>query len=246
MPQQSLMDRNAAIPPYINEIPNDPTDQGTFPGTAIWPHQIAGWFQYKRGKWSIAPNFVVQSGSGYGSPTDTYGIDPRACAQNQAAAGVVPATSPQATACDFLTASASPFVTSGYLAIPNPFTGRMDTLGGLEQPWQGNIGALVHYDISPKLALNMTFANIYNWCWGGTKTAWSDAFGPSRYICGYAQNNFEFVGGAPGSGFFYGASPTDPANGPGATSLAPAFRFPFAPSSGYLPFQAYVQLQVKL
>ncbi len=245
MAQQSLLDRNAAIPPYINEIPNDPTDQGTFPGTAIWPHQIAGWFQFKHGKWAIAPNFVLQSGSGYGSPTDTYGIDPRACAQNEAAAGVVAATSPQATACDFLTASASPFVTSGYLAIPNPFTGRMDGLGQFDQPWQFDLGALIHYDISPKLAVNVTLANIYNTCFGGTSTAWQSAFAPNRYVCGYGANNFEFVGGAPGSGFYYGASPTDPANGPGATTQPPAFRFPFAPENGYIPIQVYAQLQIK-
>jgi outer membrane receptor protein involved in Fe transport len=244
MSQQELLDRNAYTSPYINEPPNDPTDQGSFPGTAIWPHQFAGWLQYKRGRWSIAPNFILQSGASYGSPTDTYGIDPRACGQNQAAAGVVSAGSGQALACDFLTASASPFVTSGYLAIPNPYTNRMDRLGQFEQPWQLNIGALIHYDISPKLAANLTLANIYNRCFGGSKVAWSNAFGPDTHICGYDQNNFEFVGGAPGSGFYYGASPTDPANGPGR--FAPAFRYPFAPVSGYLPFQAYLQLQIKI
>jgi hypothetical protein len=243
MAQQGLLDRNSFTPAYPNEPPNDPTDQGGL-STAIWPHQFAGWFQYKHGRWAIAPNFILQSGASYGSPTDTYGIDPRACAQNQAAAGVVSPTSAQANACDFLTASASPFVTSGYLAIPNPYTNRMDGLAEFQQPWQLNLGALIHYDISPKISANLTLTNIYNWCFGGTKTAWSNAFAPDTHVCGYGQNNFEFVGGAPGSGFYYGASPTDPANGPGA--FAPAFKYPFAPVSAYYPFQAYLQVQIKL
>jgi hypothetical protein len=250
MSTQPLMDRNGWYPTYPNEPPNDPTDQGG--SSAIWPHQFAGWLQFKQGKLAIAPNFVLASGSYYGSPTDTFGIDPRACVQNEAAAsapglgpGTVPVPAADAGYCDFLTAYASPYVQSGYLAIPNPYNGKMDTEGQYQQPWQLNIGALIRYDISPKVTANLTLTNIYNACYGGSNTKWSSAFKPSRYVCGYGQGNFGFVGTQPGAGFFYGASPTDPANG-SAINYPAAYNYPFAPYTAALPFQAYLELDVKL
>ena len=96
--------------------------------TSIWPHQINAWLQYKRGKWAIAPNVTLQAGSYYGSPVDIYGIDPRSCAQNEAAATTAQGTPvPGITAvtaqnCDFLTAGPSSFTggrngNSNYLCL---------------------------------------------------------------------------------------------------------------------------------
>jgi hypothetical protein len=206
--------------------------------------------QYRHGRWAIAPNLTVQSGPYYGSPTDVYGIDPRACGQNQTAATTAQGTpvaapgSPNALACDFLTAGATTFTPSGFLAIPNPFTGKMDNWAQYAQPWQLNLGAFLSYQVSPKITANLTLANLYNWCFGGSSTPWSTRFKPNTYVCGYALNNGAFVGGAPGSGFYYGASPTDPANG--STPYPPANNYPWAPVPGFLPFQAYLQLQIKL
>ncbi len=127
MTAQPLLDRNASYPVYPNEPPTDPNLNATGV-TSIWPHQINAWVQFKRGKWAIAPNFVLQSGAYYGSPVDIYGIDPRACGQNESVAttaqgapvpGITAAT---AQNCDFLTAGNTGFTSSGLLAIPNPYT----------------------------------------------------------------------------------------------------------------------------
>jgi hypothetical protein len=249
MSQQSTLDRNGYYPTYPNEPPNDPFDQGGF-SSAIAPNTFSGWLQYKRGRFAIAPNFELVAGGYYGSPTDTMGIDPRACAQNEAAATtptgapVEPATSPYAGNCDYLSLGPSTFVQSGQLAIPNPITGKMDAAGAFQQPWQLNIGALLRYDVSPRVTASLTLSNLVNTCFGGSSTAWSKAFAPSQWVCGYASNASSFIGTQPGAGFFYGAAGTDPVNG--TSPYAPAFNYPFAPVSGAIPFQAYLQVQVKI
>jgi hypothetical protein len=257
--QQPLLDRNGWYQPWPNEFPNAPNDQGGF--SAIWPHQINLWFQYKRGKLAIAPNVTLEAGAYYGSPTDVYGIDPRTCAQNESAATDVNGNSiPGLTAttsgfCDFLTAGPTPVTDSGYLAIPNPYTGKFDTPGQYQEPWQVNVGALIRYDISPKLTANITLTNIFNTCYGGTSTPWSSAFKPNRYVCGYDSNptgsagNFNYVGplsGQPGfgGGFFYGDSPGSISNG--SPVYSNVFNYPFAPLTAALPFNAYFELQIKL
>ncbi len=239
---------------YPNEPPLDPNLNGG--GTsAIWPHQINAWAQYRHGRWAVAPNITLQSGAYYGSPVDIYGIDPRACAQNQTAAttpsgAAVPGiTSATAGFCDFLTANNTNFTKSGYLAIPNPYTGTFDSEGKFQQPWQLNVGALLKYDISPKVTANLTLTNLFNWCYGGSNTPWSTAFKPNQWVCGYYGNNGNYVGplsGQPGygGGFFYGTSPGSVSNG--TPTYAQAFNYPYAPFSSALPFQAYLELQIKL
>ena len=252
MSQQASLDRNGWYATYPNEAPNDPTDQG---GTsAIAPHQFSGWLQWKHNKLAIAPNFQLIAGGYYGSPTDTYGVDPRWCTQNQGAATdtagnplAIPAGDAQNP--DFLSCGATGNTQSGYLAIPNPYTGRMDSVGQFQQPWIFNMGALIRYDISPKVTANLTLTNLVNTCFGGTNTPWSSRFKPNNYVCGYNQGNGNYIGptkGQPGfgGGFFYGDAPTDAVNGPGP--YAPAYNYPFAPAFGAEPFQAYLELQIKL
>ena len=252
MSQQGLLDREGYYPTYPNEPPNDPGDQGG--SSAIAPHDFSGWLQWKHGKLAIAPNFELISGTYYGSPTDTYGIDPRSCAQNESAAvdnngNPIAVSGAAAQNCDFLTAAASPYVQSGYLAIPNPYTGKMDSVGQYQEPWILNVGALIRYDISPKITANLSLASIFNRCFGGSNTAWSTAFKPNNYVCGYGQNNGNYLGATSnqpgfGGGFFYGNSPSDAVNG--GYPVAPAYSYPFGPSSGAEPFQAYLELQIKL
>ena len=249
MSQQGLLARDGWYQTYPNEAPNSPFDQGG--SSAIAPHVFAGWLQFKHDRLSIAPNFQLNSGTYYGTPVDTMGIDPRTCAQNEAAAvgtdGVTPVVSPTsayAGYCDFLSAGASPYVSTGQLAIPNPYTGKFDAVGAFEEPWQLNVGALIRYDISPKVTANLSLTNLFNTCFGGSSTPWNKAFKPSNWVCGYGNNAGGFIGTQPGAGFFYGASGSDAANG--GQPYATAFNYPFYPYSGALPFQAYLDVQIKL
>jgi hypothetical protein len=249
---QPLLDPTAYYDSYPNEPPNDPIDQGVF--TAIWPHQISAWIQYRHQKWAIAPNLTMYYGGKYGSPTDVYGVDPRTCTQNQAAAtdatgAPIPIPPSTAQNPDFQSCVVTPFTASGYLAIPNPYTGKMDTLGQYQEPWIMNLGALITYNFSPRVSANIHLTNIFNTCFGGSSTPWSTAFKPGAYTCAYLQNNTNYVGplaGQPGfgGGFFYGNSPTSAANG--SPNLPRPFLYPWAASNGAKPFQAYFELQVKL
>jgi hypothetical protein len=135
-------------------------------------------------------------------------------------------------------------VTTGQFAIPNPYTGKMDRLGAFDEPWQFNLGALIQYQVSPKVTANLSLTNLVNTCYGGTSTPWQKAFKPNRWVCAYYPNASSFIGTQPGAGFFYGASGTDAANG--TTPYARAFNYPFYPFSGALPFQAYLDVQIKL
>jgi hypothetical protein len=114
-----------------------------------------------------------------------------------------------------------------------------------------NIGAQIRYDISPKITAVLNVANLYTTCFGGSSTPWSKAFPPNRYTCEY--DNFyttSWTGTIPGEGFFYGASPNDPANG--TAGFPPEMQYPyqpiFAPNAGStaLPFQVYLEFLIKL
>jgi len=243
MSPQPLLDRNGWYPTYPNEPPNDPSDTAVG-STAIAPNVFAGWLQYKHGRFAIAPNFQLNSGTYYGYPTAIYGTDPRDCTANQAADGRVAATSPYATAADYLTCGPSLFTYSGYLAIPDPVTGLFDGIGAYREPWQLNIGAQLRYDLSQKVTATLNLANLVNRCFGGAKMPWSSAYAPNSIVCGYGVNTTNYLGATPGAGFFYGASPSDPANG--TAPVPKVYSLPYAPFSGGLPFQAYLQVQVKL
>jgi hypothetical protein len=120
----------------------------------------------------------------------------------------------------------------------------MDAVGAFQEPWQFNLGALITYQVSPKVSANLSLTNLVNTCFGGTNTAWQKQFKPGQWVCGYGANAGSFIGTQPGAGFFYGASGSDPVNG--GQPYATAFNYPFYPYSGALPFQAYLDVQIKL
>jgi hypothetical protein len=103
----------------------------------------------------------------------------------------------------------------------------------------------MHYDVSPRVAANLTVANLINACFGGSDTQWSQQFPPSGTVCGYSPNLFYI------SNFYNGTSPNDrAANG---VPLNPYFKNAFIPSYGDvnsfnypLPINLYLQLQVKI
>jgi hypothetical protein len=247
LPEQGLLNRTGWYDTYPNAPPEDAP--GFAGPSAISPNFFTGWLNYKSGKLAIAPNFVLSQGQSYGEPTAIYGLDPRTCADNQA--GANGATPPVAGAgaygqyANYYSCGASLATESGYLAIPDPYTGAFDGVGAFREPWQFNLGAMIRYEISPKVTATLNLANIYNRCFGGSSTAWSKAFPANNYVCGYADYNaYAWTGTQPGAGFFYGASPTDPANG--TQPYSSALSYPYNTLSGGLPFQAYLQLQVKI
>ncbi len=241
MAPQPAMDRTAFYPMYAS-VP--PSDAPATSSTAISPNVLAGWVQWKHDRLSIAPNLTLAEGVSYGSPTDLYGLDPRVCSQNQAQIGVVGAGSPYAKDAAPYSCTSSLATTSGFLAIPDPYLGRFQQEGEYRNPWQLNLGAQIRYRLGERAEASLDVANLFNRCFGGSRTAWQRAFPPGGFTCSYTSNSGLWTGSTPGAGYFYGSSPTDPANG--TLAIPKGITLPYTPTPGALPLQLTFQLRVKL
>jgi hypothetical protein len=202
---------------------------------------------YRHDKWAVTPSLQVSSGSSYGSPLTAQGVDPRLCT-------AVDTTQTAATnECAYTSLVGQGATNSGLLYIPNPQSGSFDGIGAYREPniMVGNIG--FSYDVTPKITLNLTLANVFHTCFGGSKEAWTSAYPAGSNVCGYVANsiyvsNFQLGNGylTPGNISSYSAS----ANG---TSLYPVQFQSYAPSTsngaaGAIPepFNAYLTINVKL
>ncbi|MDQ2679518.1 MAG: TonB-dependent receptor [Candidatus Eremiobacteraeota bacterium] len=235
---QPLLDRSGWYETYPNESPGDPQ---AFETTVLAPSVFSGFVQYKQNKLAIAPNFVLQAGGKYGSPTSVVGYDPRYCANNQSK---IPGSTTSLNA-DYQSCFASQSTAGGNLAIPDPFTGRFDSVAQYRQPWQLNIGAQISYEITPKVKGTLILTNLVNRCFGGDKPAWAQAFPPNNYVCGYGPNG-QYI-----SNFYNGNSPSDAVNG--TSGYPKVYNYPYAPfnplvnaSGSAIPFSAYLNFQIKL
>lgn len=239
-PLQGTLDRNGWYDAYANNPPDGAPD--TVTSAALSPNIFAGFLNYKHDKFTATLNGILNEGTSYGSPLVVVGNDPRVCQTNQS---LVPGVgAPYRGYADYQNCPASIFAASGDLAIPNPQTGTFDGLGQYREPWQLNMGLQFGYDVTQRIHLTATLANVINTCFGGSTNAWSTAYKPNSIVCAYAPNGFQYVGTQPGAGFFYGGSGHDPANG---TAGYPApFNQPYQPLYGAIPFQVYFNAQIKL
>jgi len=204
---------------------------------------------WRMGKLAITPSLQYQAGVYYGSPMDAQGIDPLSCPVNQSPAGTNTATTNSPYSCDYTTAGIAGISPWGYLYVPNPQTGKFAGIGAYQEPSivVGNIQAT--YDLSPKIRLTLTAASLWHTCFGGTHEPWTTAAPAGVHTCGYFPNG-NYVGGVPGEGWYVGDSPNAATNG--VTPL-PWELQSYSPnatnnvgSSGYLPFNLYIQAQIHL
>jgi hypothetical protein len=155
--------------------------------------------------------------------------------------------------CDFATITnvgAAPVY--GYLYIPNPHTGVFAKPGQFNEPTIAMFNMQVSYDVSSRVTLQLTAADIWHRCFGGSSEPWTKAQPSNQHNCGYFANN----GSAPTGGldyvsnFYNGTSPTDAAANYGVSA------YPWEQQSylakpnnsvgGYFPFNLYLQAQIKL
>lgn len=207
---------------------------------------------YRINKFAITPSIQYMSGSRYGSPMDFPGVDPVACSStgvNQGFTGVATTNNPYD--CDYTTylgGSVSPW---GTLFVPDPQTGTFANFGTYTEPSIVLANVQLSYDISPKVRLTVTAADIAWTCFGGSQEPWTKAYPPGHYICGYDVNTVDYVGGLNGAGAYVGASPTDTAaNGvaPAPWELQSYLPQPYAAGSfnAYWPLNVFVQAQIHL
>ena len=242
--------------PYYNTaMQNTLTINGWYPGasTGISPtnNPTQAYFDvpwngtlllnYRKNKLAITPSFQLTQGPSYGGPLDVAGVDPRSCTQNALGAGITavsPGTDPNA--CNILQDGTSYSTAAGKLFIPNPVTGSFNTPGQYRNPWELGANLAVTYDVSPKVKANLTVANLWHTCFGGSKGPWTTLYSPSSNVCGYVANPL-YV-----SNFYNGTSMFDTAaNG---ISPQPFQQQPYAPTVGgaSIPMNVYFSLDIKL
>jgi hypothetical protein len=100
------------------------------------------------------------------------------------------------------------------------------------------------YDVSPRVQLVGTLANIFNTCWGGTTAPWTSGNGN---VCGYTTGGF-------GSEILPVGNIYNPA-GHNGSIIQPLVKYPYGPLFGPFnqdgtstkgPFQFYVTAKIKL
>ncbi len=235
-PSQPLLNRSGtylpfdifpAIQQYIG-IPGNVTD------SYYVPNVVTAVLNYRMNKFAITPSVVFTSGNPYGVPLDTPGIDPRTCTNNSR---LIP-TAPDPLQADYTSCA-------GQISVPNPENGNTFTsLGQFNNPDQITLNLGLTYDITPKIRASAILANIYNHCFGGTTTPWTNAWPPGGTICAYGSNGFAPSPIATHGGFYNGSGPNDlAANG---VALNPYLAHTYQPIGYNLPFQAYFSVQIKL
>ena len=174
-PEQGLVDPNADFPTYTF-FPGPVQSSAATYGA---PYVATAVLSYKHDKFTITPSLQFQGGARYGAPETTLGIDPTACGAPLSA--TVASNDPRYP---YGNAGGGAFdaTNCGGTPIPDPYTGRFDGLGAFLQPNQliGNLQ--VSYEVSPKITLVGTFANVVSTCWGGSKAAWTLA---DHNVCSY-------------------------------------------------------------
>jgi len=262
-PTQGLLNTSAWYP--AGNVALSPTNN---PATTYFdvPWLFTGIVNYRKGKFATTFSTQLTEGPSYGGPLDITGIDPRTCGANSsqpfrtdpvsgAAIPVTPITalSPGTDPfkCDALAAAGTLSNAAGVLYIPNPQTGGFAIPGAYRQPWiiTGNLAFT--YDLTPRISANVTLANFFHTCFGGTDTPWKAAYGPGPNVCSYITAGFAGTGQY-ASNFYNGTSPFDTA----ANGVSPQFwqvnSYVPDPSlfsaAGTIPnpFTAFFQLTVKI
>ncbi len=226
---QSQIDPNSQFPTY--DI--FPGGIGSSADAYGAPYVATLLLNYKHDKWAVTPSLQFAGGSKYGAPQTNPGIDPAACtAVLPGVAGYNGGGRYDATTCGALT------------AIPDTYTGNFDGLGAFTQPNNIAMNMQLSYQVSPRVQLVGTLANIFNTCWGGTPEPWTSGNGN---VCGYGTGGF-------GSEIFPVGNIYNPA-GHNGSIIQPLVKYPYGPlfgpfnqdgSSTKGPFQFYLTAHIKL
>ena len=207
------------------------------------PYAASLLLNYRHARFAITPTLQFSGGGKYGYPQSMPGIDPAACsAVLPGVAGANGGGRYDATKCG---------VGGSFLAaIPDTYTGAFDGIGAFTQPNLIALNLQLSYDVSPRISLTGTLANIVNTCWGGSVEPWTIT---DHNVCSYAANGYE-------QGFASEIQPVgnmyNPAGFHGSI-IQPFVKYPYGAQFGpaspnnpdgaiKMPFQFFVTAKVKL
>ncbi|MBV8371367.1 MAG: TonB-dependent receptor [Candidatus Eremiobacteraeota bacterium] len=225
---------NAPIQPLMDVNANYPTFD-TFPGgigaggyeSFGAPFVSTLVVQYKHGPLAITPALQFFGGQRYGVPLSTPGIDPTA------GCGALPGTTANDPRYRYGAAGGAPYdatTCGGQIAIPDPYTGRFDGVGGFVAPNSILLHTQVTYDVNKRVTLVANFANIINRCWGGTAVGFT-----VNRACQYTAT---YGAGA-------GPQPIGNQFNPG-WAIQPFLRAPYDPQFPSYPFNMFFEARIKI
>lgn len=188
------------------------------------PYVATFLMQYKHGPLAVTPALQFSAGQRYGAPITTNGVDPTSCT------GVLASPIAGDPRYQYGAPGGSPYdvTTCGAtVAIPDPLTKNFDGLGAFVAPNELQLHMQISYEVSPKVTLVVSLANIVNTCWGGTAVPFA-----VNHACGY----FALTGGVAPIGNLY--NPGD--------AIQPYVSAPYVPGFAGFPFNAYFEARIKL
>ena len=139
---QPLLDRNGEYTPYdILPVP--------FYGSNGYetPHVATLVLNYKKSKFSVTPSFTFSSGSFYGSPLSYPGYDPTTCGANVGSS-----------------LQANTQTCSGYIFIPDKYTGQFDSFGALREPTRLTANLQFGYNSSRNVTFTLAMTGLIDRC----------------------------------------------------------------------------------
>lgn len=145
-PLQPFFDRNGEYTTY-GQIPAPFNNANGFET----PFAMTLILNYKHQKWNVTPSFTYSVGASYGSPLVWPGYDPTTCGNTAGglAAGVT--TGPQSC--------------TGFLFIPDKYTGKFDGLGAFKQPARLTANVSVGFQPTERVTLTLTIASLIDHCY---------------------------------------------------------------------------------
>lgn len=162
-PLQALLDPNGSYPTY------DIVPTGTQLSSASYgvPNNATLALTYRHDALRITPLVQYISGSRYGAPQQQIGINPATCAPLMGSLAGDPRY---------------PFGGSGLpydattcaltMVIPDQFSGVFDAPGAFVEPSYVGVHAQIAYDVSSRTAIQLTAANLFSSCFGGSREPW--------------------------------------------------------------------------
>ena len=222
-PVQNLFDPNAKYVPYDTV----PFGFNSLLQSFIEPHVLSLVLNYAHNRWAITPSLQFAAGGYYGGPEQTPGIDPAS-----SCAPLVSGSTQGDPRYPYGAAGGAPYdaTTCGSLrAIPNTATGQFDTLGQFRQPSRLTMQLQGTYNLSSSTTARVTFTNIVDTCFGGSREPWTVT--DSR-VCSYGGPGW---GTLPPAGNFY--NPT--------SQFQTQVKYPYTAEFTHLPFSIFLDVQFR-
>jgi hypothetical protein len=162
-PLQALIDPNGSYPTY------DVVPTGTQLSTASYgvPNNATFALTYHHNQIHVTPLIQYVTGSRYGAPEQQLGVNPQTCAPLAGAVAGDPRYPYGGTGLPYDATSCATTI-----VIPDQVTGKFDAIGAFTEPSFLSLNAQISYDVSPRISVDATLANIYSSCFGGSNEPW--------------------------------------------------------------------------